>query len=84
MHIEHFLHLNGKAVEEAEYVQLEGCLDQLPELQQKCIKYHYYEKKSYKEIAIILDQKQDKIRSYIQNGRRNLKNCMNKKREEFS
>lgn len=84
MHFEDFLHLNDKELKEIEYQKLEACMLDLPELQQKCIKYHYYEKKSYKEIALLLEEKQDKIRSYIQNGRRNLKKCMNQKSEEFS
>jgi len=56
--------------------KLEICLKKLPEEQANCIRHHYFEKKSYKEIAEILEKEPNKIRSYIQNGRRNLKNCI--------
>lgn len=84
MHFEDFLHPSGKELKEEEFLNLEGCIDKLPEMQQKCIKFHYFEKKTYNEIAEILGKKNDKIRSYIQNGRRNLKNCLKKKSEKVT
>ena len=66
----------GRDVKEKEMHQ---CLEKLPENQQKCIKLFYLDNFSYKEIA---DQQQieiNKVRSFIQNGRRNLKNCMEAK-----
>ncbi|MCP3932137.1 MAG: RNA polymerase sigma factor [Bacteroidetes bacterium] len=60
------------------------CLEDLPDQQKKCIHLFYYEGKSYKEIGVLLEKKIGNIRSYIQNGRRNLKNCMEKKNEAIT
>jgi len=84
MYSEDEMHLIDKELEEEEFLLMEACIDTLPELQKTCIKHHYYDKKSYKEIAEILGEEKDKVRSYIQNGRRNIKNCMKKKSEKFS
>ena len=69
-------------IEEEEQVEnLQSCIETLVEQQKRVIKLFYYENKSYKEIAEMLNQKVGKIRSFIQNGRRNLKICMEKKDE---
>ncbi len=60
---------------------LKDCVNNLPEKQKKVIDLFYTQGKSYDEIAILLTEKKDKIRSYIQNGRRNLKICMQQKNE---
>lgn len=57
---------------------LHDCLGQLPELQLTCVRFFYFEDKSYKEIAGLLAEEIGKVRSHIQNGRRNLKNCLEK------
>lgn len=56
--------------------QLHDCLDGLPERQQVCIRLLYFEKKSYAEISQLTSQPLDLVRSQIQNGRRNLKKCI--------
>lgn len=53
---------------------------QLPDLQKMCIEYFYFKNRSYLEIAEILNEEVGKIRSYIQNGRRNLKIILSKKK----
>ena len=58
---------------------LKECMDDLPDEQKNCIKWFYYEEKSYKEIADIENLPLGKVRSFIQNGRRNLKNCVEQK-----
>lgn len=55
---------------------LQQCLEQLAAMQNRCILLFYYENQSYKEIAVTLNMELGKVRSYIQNGRRNLKLCM--------
>ena len=60
--------------------KLESCMETLADKQANCIRKHYFEKKSYKEIAESMDEDPNKIRSYIQNGRRNLKNCLERNR----
>jgi len=55
---------------------LEKCLGELPAHQRRSVEMFYYEDKSYKEIAELIAEDVGKVRSYIQNGRRNLKICL--------
>lgn len=55
------------------------CLDGLPTKQKKAIELFYFERRSYDEIAVMLKAPDKRIRSYMQNGRRNLKICLEKK-----
>lgn len=57
---------------------LEKCLHALPEQQRQSVQWFYYEDKSYKDIADLLSEEIGKVRSYIQNGRRNLRICLEK------
>ena len=61
---------------ENEFQSLEICISRLPEEQKKAISLFYLEEKSYKEVSDIMNEDIAKVRSYIQNGRRNLKICM--------
>lgn len=58
--------------------KLKGCIEKLKNEQQACIRLFYYEKKCYEEIAQSLNIEQKKVKSFIQNGRRNLKICLEK------
>ena len=58
---------------------LEKCLETLNEVQRNIVRHFYYEDKSYKEIADLMQEDLGKVRSHIQNGRRNLKNCLENK-----
>lgn len=60
---------------------LNRCLDQLSEQQKACVQLFYYEGHSYKEIATMRAEEVGRIRSNIQNGRRNLKNCIEEQEE---
>lgn len=62
--------------DENELKKLQECLETLPENQKKSIDMFYYSKNSYKEIASTTGWSWSNIRSFIQNGRRNLKICM--------
>ncbi len=64
--------------ENGEAKALKNCIEQLPDKQKVCINWFYYENKSYKEISEITGEELGKVRSFIQNGRRNLKNCLEK------
>lgn len=64
--------------------QLNHCIDQLPDKQKFCIRMFYFEKKSYAEICDLTSQPMDTVRSNIQNGRRNLKKCMQTKQKHGS
>ncbi len=69
-------HLNGEPKDDETFVVLEDCIKKLSDKQKLCIHMFYYEGKSYKEIAQLQELAVDKVRSNIQNGRRNLKNCI--------
>jgi RNA polymerase sigma-70 factor (ECF subfamily) len=56
--------------------KLENCVDALPEQQKECIRLFYFDDRSYKDIADGLNIDLSIVRSHIQNGRRNLKNCV--------
>lgn len=72
------LHLNGGPEKEQQLQSMESCLKTLPAEQKQCVELFYLQGKSYNEIveATGFDWKQ--VRSFIQNGRRNLKICMEK------
>ncbi len=57
---------------------LKQCIKTLNEQQKECIRLFYFEGKSYVEIAEMKAVALGKIRSNIQNGRRNLKLCIEK------
>ncbi|MEO6681426.1 MAG: sigma-70 family RNA polymerase sigma factor [Ginsengibacter sp.] len=61
---------------ERQFDLMEYCIELLPEEQKQAIRLFYLKEKCYKEIAEETSNDLNKIRSYIQNGRRNLKNCM--------
>ena len=71
------LHL--KLNEEQLLIHLNLCLRALNEAQNKCITYFYLEQKSYQETAAVTGYSDNEVKSYIQNGRRNLKNCLHQK-----
>ncbi|QNF34071.1 sigma-70 family RNA polymerase sigma factor [Adhaeribacter swui] len=58
---------------EAKIEKLEQGLAQIPAEQRQCVELFYLHRKSYKEIADITGFDLNKIKSYIQNGKRNLK-----------
>jgi len=59
---------------------LESCIATLEDDQKACIRMFYLEKRSYQELSDVLQLSWGQVRSRIQNGRRNLKNCMNNKK----
>lgn len=58
---------------------MEDCLATLSEEQRNCIRLFYLEQHCYQDIAEITGYDMGKVKSYIQNGKRNLKICMEKK-----
>jgi RNA polymerase sigma-70 factor (ECF subfamily) len=70
-------HLKNEVLEkEANFVKLEQCIETLPADQQQSIQLFYLQKKCYHEIAAVTGYEWSKVRSYIQNGKRNLKLCL--------
>lgn len=73
------LHHDGEDGILKDHEKLQECLEQLPEYQKQCIELFYLKMHCYKEIVELTDHDLKKVKSYIQNGKRNLKNCMEKK-----
>jgi RNA polymerase sigma factor (sigma-70 family) len=76
MQSEENVHLNGELEKEENFKKLDYCLGQLQEEQRTVIELFYLQGKCYNEIAETTGIEWNKVRSYIQNGRRNLKLCM--------
>ena len=73
-------HLDNEVMEkEEDFKKLERCMELLPAEQKQTVELFYLEKKCYNEIATITGHDWNKVRSYIQNGKRNLKICMEEK-----
>ena len=72
------VHLNGVMEKEEHFKQLDFCMSQLVPDQKKVVSLFYLEGKCYNEIEETTGLDWKKVRSFIQNGRRNLKICMDK------
>jgi RNA polymerase sigma factor (sigma-70 family) len=81
MQLEEEMHLNGIQLKEENLQKLERCLETLSTEQKKAVELFYLQNKCYKEIAEATGIDWNKVRSFIQNGRRNLKICMEKGEE---
>ena len=55
---------------------LKACIEQLKAEQRTCIELFYFEQLCYREIAVKLNLEEKKVKSYLQNGKRNLKICL--------
>ncbi|MCU4157187.1 RNA polymerase sigma factor [Carboxylicivirga sp. A043] len=75
------MHLNNDSWEPEEMdKRLQECLSKLREHQRACIELFYFKALCYQEISDNLKIDLKKVKSYIQNGKRNLKICI----ESFS
>lgn len=72
------VHLNGVMEKEEHLNQMHYCLNQLVPEQKATVELFYLQGKCYNEIAGLTGLDWNKVRSFIQNGRRNLKICMDK------
>lgn len=70
------VHLNGVLEKEENFNKLQYCMGKLTEDQRKTIQLFYLDGKCYNEIVDQTGFEWNQVRSFIQNGRRNLKNCM--------
>jgi RNA polymerase sigma factor (sigma-70 family) len=61
---------------------LQQCVEGLPADQRQAVALFYLENKCYNEITALTGHDWNKVRSYIQNGRRNLKICMEQRTNE--
>jgi RNA polymerase sigma factor (sigma-70 family) len=71
-------HHDGGPEIETNLHKLENCMQQLGLEQKRCVQLFYLEQKCYREITETTGYDLNKVKSYIQNGKRNLKICMEK------
>jgi len=58
---------------------LTDCINRLKDEQRECIRLFYFENRCYNEIAVILRIDEKKVKSHLQNAKRNLKLCLEEK-----
>jgi RNA polymerase sigma-70 factor (ECF subfamily) len=63
---------NGEEME----ADLADCIKRLKDEQGECIRLFYYENRCYSEIATCLKVDEKKVKSHLQNAKRNLKLCL--------
>lgn len=68
------LHHNDE--KEAELAEMEKALFQLSKDQEQCVRLFYLHNRSYREVAEITGYSLKKVKSHIQNGKRNMKNYL--------
>ncbi len=68
--------VHDKEEKEVKLTKLEEALTLLKDEQRVCIQLFYIEEKCYNEVADITGYEIKKVKSYIQNGKRNLANLM--------
>lgn len=76
------LHLNVAEEKEQHYTLLEKAIDELNGDQKKCIELFYLKEKSYHDIVEITGYNMNEVKSFIQNGKRNLKIKLEKNSEQ--
>ncbi len=72
------LHLEEEPELEGNLSKLETCIQQLVNEQRQCVELFYLEQKCYKDITGLTGFDLNLVKSFIQNGKRNLKICMEK------
>ena len=82
MESEPILDLLSENANEDKEDALSKCLEQLPEPQRISVEKFFYEDKSYAEIVDETGFHLKSVKSYIQNGKRNLKICIEKNLKE--
>jgi RNA polymerase sigma-70 factor (ECF subfamily) len=58
---------------------LADCIERLKEEQKECIRLFYYENRCYNEISAKMGIDEKKVKSHLQNAKRNLKLCLEEK-----
>ena len=73
------VHLNIEGPEDEDLEALTACLETLKSEQKQCVSLFYLEKKSYREVESETGLTLKTVKSAIQNGKRNLKICIEAK-----
>ena len=81
METQSFFHHDDNQEQELQLKLMEKCLETLVLEQKISINLFYFQKKCYQEVSQQTGFELGKVKSYIQNGKRNLKNCMEKNLE---
>lgn len=76
MESEIILHLEEEPELEENLSKLEKCIEGLAEDQKHCVRLFFLKEKCYKDVANLTGFDLNKVKSDIQNGKRNLKICM--------
>ncbi|MBS1505160.1 MAG: sigma-70 family RNA polymerase sigma factor [Bacteroidetes bacterium] len=76
MENEYLLHPEGDQEVEENLDKLEKCINRLVDGQKQCVQLFFLEEKCYKEISVTTGLDLNQVKSFIQNGKRNLKICM--------
>ncbi|MCX8019068.1 MAG: sigma-70 family RNA polymerase sigma factor [Chitinophagaceae bacterium] len=83
---EHVITLTGQETVRQQFLEtdlslelMQECLKELNAEQQRCITLFYLEKKSYQQISGLTGYTMMQVKSYIQNGKRNLRILLEKK-----
>ena len=70
------VHLLSEGTDEEALAALERCIEKLPAAQRESIRLFFFEQRSYADIADATSYDIKGVKSYIQNGKRNLKGCI--------
>jgi len=70
------VHPENESNLEQDISMLEKCIDTLVIQQQQCVRLFFIQEKCYKDIVEETSFELNQVKSYIQNGKRNLKICM--------
>lgn len=81
MESEMFLHQDNSMEREKQLLLLEEGIGFLNREQKRCIELFYLDDKSYQEVAELTGYDMNQVKSYIQNGKRNLKIYLEEKYE---
>lgn len=76
MESDYVLHLENEPEMEENLGKLEKCIAELVMEQQRCVRLFYIDEKCYKDVADETGFDMNQVKSYIQNGKRNLRLCM--------
>lgn len=79
VHLDENLHLEDVLQKEANFQYMAECLNELTQEQRTVVEMFYLKDASYHSISQATGLELGKVRSFIQNGRRNLKICMEKR-----
>jgi len=71
----HLIDKNGEELNAA----LKDCIERLKNEQKQCIELFYFYNKCYIDISVQLNIDEKKVKSHLQNGKRNLKICLENK-----